>query len=53
VFSRNHRKETLETITKMDVSPPRFTGRLASFSSIALMSFEEYIMIPNLIGTLS
>jgi hypothetical protein len=53
VFSRNGRSEILETITKMDVSPPRFTGRLASFSSMVLMSFEEYIMIPNLIGTLS
>jgi hypothetical protein len=40
-------------ITKMEVSSPSFTGRVPSLSSMKLMSLEEYIMIPNLIGTLS
>ena len=42
-----------QMITKMEVSSPSFTGRVPSLSSMKLMSLEEYIMIPNLIGTLS
>jgi len=37
----------------MEVSSPSFNGRLPSLSSMTLMSLEEYITIPNLIGTLS
>jgi hypothetical protein len=48
---KNIEKEQM--ITKMEVSSPSFTGRVPSLSSMPLMSLEEYIMIPNLIGTLS
>lgn len=44
-------------ITKIEISSsvldPLFTGRLPSFSSITLISLEEYNIMPNLIGTLS
>jgi hypothetical protein len=42
--------QILEMITKMEVSSPLFVG-VPSLSSMTLMNLEEYIMIPNLIGT--
>jgi hypothetical protein len=40
-------------ITKMEVSSPSLFVRVPSLPSTTLMNLEEYIMIPNLIGTLS